>query len=54
MTEEFLGVGVLGLKGVWKDEVEEVVIVNVYSPCSLGGKETYGTISKIFVLGRGW
>lgn len=27
------------LKGTWKEETEETVIVNVYSPCNMVGKK---------------
>lgn len=38
ISDQFLGSNVIGLKGIWKEETEETVIVNIYSPCNMAGK----------------
>lgn len=30
---------VVGIKGLWKEETKETIIVNVYSPCNMAGKK---------------
>ena len=36
------------MKGVWKQESEETIIINVYSPCNLAGKiEVWNSIKDL-------
>lgn len=30
-----------GLRRIWKDEMEETIIVNAYSPCNMAGKRAF-------------
>lgn len=38
VIDQFIGSNVVGVKGVWKGETEETIIVNVYSPYTVQGK----------------
>lgn len=40
INDQFLGSNVVGLKGIKKEEVEETVIMNVYSSCNMTAKGT--------------
>lgn len=61
LNNVFRGQGFLGLERVWKERNRDAVIVNVYSPCDLEGKQRLwkdllhhkasSTISKWCVIG---
>lgn len=38
LNDQFLGGNVVGVKGVWRNDIEEKIIINIYSPCNLVGE----------------
>ena len=39
VNDQVLGNNFVGIKGTWKEETEEMVIVNMYSLCNIVGKK---------------